>query len=116
VESIKKYPLYDLIIENCKNLTQLRIDEKVFKCRITDCKGLTTVVVKEQIGHLIIREQVTALQKIVNWSKVVCPELSFPGERVYFDFDQEMDAMIFAQSLCCSSTAVGNEIDQSIHV
>jgi hypothetical protein len=74
-------PLYDLFIENCPVLKKLQIDEKVFKCRISSCPKLTTVIVNEQIGHLTVRK-VDSLEKIVNWSKVVCPALFSNPERV----------------------------------
>jgi hypothetical protein len=75
------FQLYELIIEDCLFLTYLQIDEKVFKCKISSCKLLTTVVVNEQIGHLRI-QNVESLEKIVNWSKLVCPALFFSQERL----------------------------------
>jgi Leucine-rich repeat (LRR) protein len=75
------FPLYDLIIEDCPFLKKLQIDGKVFKCRIVGCPGLNTIVVNEQIGHLRMQD-VETLEKIVNWSKVVSPELFFYQDRV----------------------------------
>jgi hypothetical protein len=75
------FPLYHLAIENCHLLNDLQIDERIFKCRISRCFQLTTIVVNEQIGHLRIRN-VEALEKIINWSKIVCPALYFNHERV----------------------------------
>jgi hypothetical protein len=82
--------LYDLTIEDCHYLRKYIfiyltikkiIDEKIFKCRISFCKLLTTVVVNEQLGHLRM-QKVDALEKIVHWSKVVSPVLLFNQERV----------------------------------
>jgi hypothetical protein len=69
---------------------QLQIDEKVFKCRISRCDQLTTIVVNEPIGHLRIRKDawVESLKKIVNWSKVVCSVLFFNQERVDLSKDE----------------------------
>jgi hypothetical protein len=75
------FPLYDLIIEYCPDLNDLQIDERIFKCRISSCELLTTMVINEQIGHLRI-QKVDALEKIVHWSKVVSPVLLFSQERV----------------------------------
>jgi hypothetical protein len=75
------FPLYALIIEDCPYLNELQIDEKVFKCRISRCYKLKTIVVNEQIGHLVIRKYPESLEKIVNWSKVVCSALFFNQER-----------------------------------
>jgi hypothetical protein len=68
------FPLYYLIVEDCPVMKNLEINEKVFKCKVVGCPRLATIVVNEQIGHLRMAN-IAALEKIVNWSKVVSPEL-----------------------------------------
>jgi hypothetical protein len=80
-ENSSSFPLYHLIIDDCRLLKRLHMYEKVFKCRISRCSQLTTIVVNEQIGHLRIRN-VDSLEKIVNWSKIVCPALFVNPEKV----------------------------------
>jgi hypothetical protein len=91
------FPLYDLIIEDCDYLKKLQIDEKVFKCRIVGCPGLNTIVVNEQIGHLRMQD-VETLEKIVNWSKVVSPELFFYQDRV-LTVDPEKDELVIGKTI-----------------
>jgi hypothetical protein len=85
------FPLYDLIIENCHLLKKLQIDEKVFKCKISRCYKLSSIIVNEQIGYLIIR-RVESLEKVVHYSKIVSPVLFFNPERV-LTVDQKKDEL-----------------------
>jgi hypothetical protein len=85
------FPLYDLIIEDCYHLKKVQINENVFRFKIFRCVQLTNIVVTEQIGHLTLGN-VEYLEKIVNWSKIVCPALFFRKERV-LTVDPEKDEL-----------------------
>jgi hypothetical protein len=92
-------PLYYLIIDERHLLKEVRIDEKVFKCKTSGCYQLTNIVVNEQIGHLRIQKcaLVDALEKIVNWSKVVCSALFLNPERA-LTVDSAKDELLVAKT------------------
>jgi hypothetical protein len=77
-----KYPIYSVFVRGCGRLATLKIDRRVFNCKIERNDKLEIIELSQQVGHLKIdRESITNLKKIMNQSLVV--SLQFVGS----DFD-----------------------------
>jgi hypothetical protein len=80
--SVLKYPLYEMIIKECMNVTEIQVDRKVFKCKISQCYVLTTVELNQQMSYLKW-DWTTPLERIRNQSWLVHKERSS-----YLSFDE----------------------------
>jgi hypothetical protein len=72
--SVLKYPLYEMIIKDCMNVTEIQVDRKVFKCKISQCYSLTTLELNQQMSYLKW-DRTTPLERIRNQSWLIHKEI-----------------------------------------
>jgi Leucine-rich repeat (LRR) protein len=70
-----KYPLYSLKVMDCVELKKFQIDRKVFMCKINGCRMLNVIELHQQIAHFRFDSDSKSLERIVNQSWIVCPDL-----------------------------------------
>jgi Leucine-rich repeat (LRR) protein len=70
-----KYPVYFLEVMGCHELKKFRIDRKVFTCKINWCSMLHVIELHQQIAHLRFDSDSWSLERIINQSWIVCPDL-----------------------------------------
>jgi hypothetical protein len=91
-----KFPIYFVLVRGCDDLPRVTVDRNIFDCHVILNDKLEIIEVNQQVGHLKIdRESTAVLKKITNQSLVV--SLKFVGleKDPLYQLNGDTDEIIF---------------------